>query len=261
MFPLNFITIRWLDGIDIFLVAILIYQLYKLVKGTVAINIFIGILSFYFLWLIVKVLKMQLLSSILGQFIGVGVIAIIIVFQQELRRFLLVIGTTGFFNRDKIKKSLLIFNWTNKKPQAVNINALIKACSSMSETYTGALIVINTSSDLKFYANTGDIIDAIVSKRLIESIFFKNNPMHDGAIIISGNRIKACRCVLPVTDNNSFPAHLGMRHRAALGITEASDAIAIVVSEQTGSISFSKNGELKTNIDAEDLKKLLEEEF
>jgi diadenylate cyclase len=260
-FILHFITIRWLDAIDILLVSILLYQLYKLVKGTVAINIFVGIISFYFLWLIVKALKMELLGSILGQFIGVGVIALIIVFQQELRRFLLLIGTTGIFNKDKLTKSLLLFNWPSRKNQTVNINAIVKACSTMSENQTGAIIIINTSSDLKFYINTGDIIDAVVSKRLIESIFFKNNPIHDGAIIISGNRIKACRCVLPVTENPTFPAHLGMRHRAAVGITEASDAIAVIVSEQTGSVGFSKGGEIKTHLNPDELKNLLETEF
>ncbi|HET6243668.1 MAG: TIGR00159 family protein [Bacteroidetes bacterium] len=256
-----FITLRWLDFLDILLVAFLIYQLYRLVKGTVAINIFIGILSFYMLWLLVRALNMQLLGSILGQFIGLGAITLIIVFQQELRRFLLMIGTTGFFNKGKFKKNLFEFNWGVKKPMLVDVNTVVKACSEMAETKTGALIIIATRSELKFFANTGDYIDAVVSKRLIESIFFKNNPMHDGAIIISGNRIKATRCVLPVTENPDFPHHLGMRHRAAVGITEASDAIAIIVSEQTGGLSFAKGGELSINLKSDKLKELLNKEF
>lgn len=261
IFITGFITIRWLDILDILLVAFLIYHLYKLVRGTVAINIFIGILSFYLLWLVVKALNMQLLGTILGQFIGVGVIAIIIVFQQELRRFLLLIGTTGFFNKVNFKKSLLRFNWSVRKPHAIDINEITKACTDMSETQTGAIIVITTRSELKFYANTGEVIDARVSKRLIESIFFKNNPLHDGAVIISGNRIKATRCVLPVTENPDFPVHLGMRHRAAVGISETSDAVAIVVSEQTGNIAFVKEGELKMNLTPEKLKEILHKEF
>jgi diadenylate cyclase len=256
-----FITFRWIDFIDILLVAFLLFQLYKLVKGTVAINIFVGILAFYMLWLIVRGLNMQLLPNILGEFIRWGAIILIIVFQQELRRFLLLIGTTGFFDKGKFRKNLFEFNWGVKKPQFVDVNTVVKACSDMAESYTGALIVIATRSELKFFANTGDYIDAVVSKRLIESIFFKNNPMHDGAIIISGNRIKATRCVLPVTENPDFPHHLGMRHRAAVGITEASDAVAIVVSEQTGTLSYAKQGELKTNLSADKLKELLNLEF
>jgi diadenylate cyclase len=258
---INFITLRWLDVLDILLVAFLLYQLYKLIKGTVAINIFVGILSLYLLWLIVRALNMQLLGNILGQFIGLGAITLIIVFQQELRRFLLLIGTTGFFNKGKFRKNLFEFNWGVRKPNSVDINSIVKACANMAETQTGALIVIATRSELKFYANTGDYIDAVVSKRIIESIFFKNNPMHDGAIIISGERIKATRCVLPVTENPEFPHHLGMRHRAAVGITEASDALAVVVSEQTGTISFAKGGELSMNLSAEKLREYLNKEL
>jgi len=254
-----FITVRWLDMVDILLVSILLYQLYRLVKGSVAINIFIGITSIYLIWLIVKALKMQLLGSILGQFIGVGVIALIIVFQQEIRRFLLLVGTTGFFNTSNFTKNL--FTWATKKPQELDINAIVKACKSMSESKTGAIIVLTTQSDLKFYANTGDAIHARVSQKLIESIFYKNSPLHDGAIIIQDNKIKAARCVLPVTENADFPANLGMRHRAAVGITESSDAIAITVSEQTGEISHARRGDLTNNITPEELRRMLEKEF
>lgn len=254
-----FITVRWLDVVDILLVSILIYQVYRLVKGSIAINIFIGLASIYLLWLMVKALNMQLLGTILGQFIGVGVIALIIVFQQEIRRFLLVLGTTGIFSGTGFTKGL--FNWAVKKTQELDISAIVKACKAMSETKTGAIIVITTKSDLKFYANTGDNIQAKVSQRLIESIFYKNSPLHDGAIIVQDNRIKAARCVLPVTENSQFPANLGMRHRAAVGITEISDALAITVSEQTGEISFSKEGKLQNNITTEELRAILEREF
>lgn len=254
-----FLTLRPIDVFDILLVAYLLYQLYKLIRGTVAINIFIGMLSFYALWVIVRALDMQLLSTILGQFIGVGVIALIIVFQQELRRFLLIMGTSGVFDKSKFGKNLL--NFRIKRTQNVDIDTIVRACTDMAETKTGAIIVVATRSDLNFFANTGEIIDARVTKHLIESIFFKNNPLHDGAIIIKGDHIKAARCVLPVTEDMNFPVTLGMRHRAAVGITEASDAVAIVVSEQTGSISLSKEGGLRTDLTPEKLRELLEKEF
>lgn len=260
MLPL-FIKIQLIDVVDVLLVAALIYQLYYLIKGTVAVNIFIGILLFYLLWIVVKAMNMQLFGSILGKFIDVGFIALLIVFQQELRRFLLFIGTTEFFSKGKLGKGLFDFKWQVSSQISLDTNAIIKACKHMSESKTGAIIIITKNNDLKFYANTGDAIDAKVSVRMIESIFYKNSPLHDGAIIISNNTIVAARCVLPVTENADFPAHLGMRHRAAVGITENTDAIAIVVSEQTGEISFSKEGELKHALTQERLKELLEREF
>jgi diadenylate cyclase len=256
----SFITVKWIDVIDVLLVAILIYQLYYLVKGTVAVNILIGIILFYILWLIVKALNMQLFGSILGKFIDVGFIALLIVFQQELRRFLLFIGTSEIFTKGKLGKGLFDFKWQVSKPKELDINAIVKACKNMSENKTGALIIITRNNELKFYANTGDAIDAKVSVRMIESIFYKNSPLHDGAIIISGNTIVAARCVLPVTENTNFPAHLGMRHRAAVGITENTDALAIVVSEQTGEISFTQSAELKHTLTPERLRELLQNE-
>ncbi|MGQ0827579.1 MAG: diadenylate cyclase CdaA [Bacteroidota bacterium] len=260
LFIQAFIDVRWIDIVDILLVAILIYQLYYMVKGTVAINIFIGIILFYLLWQIVKVLNMQLFGSILGKFIDVGFIALLIVFQQELRRFLLFIGTSDLFTKGKLGKGLFDFKWQVTKTE-LDINAIVKACKNMGENKTGALIILTKNNDLKFYVNTGDAIDAKVSVRMIESIFYKNSPLHDGAIIISNNIIMAARCVLPVTEHADFPAHLGMRHRAAVGITENTDSIAIVVSEQTGEISFSKEGNLKHALTPERLRELLEKEF
>jgi diadenylate cyclase len=261
LFIQAFIHVRWIDVIDILLVALLIYQLYYLIKGTVAVNIFIGILLFYLLWLLVKGLNMSLFGSILGKFIDVGFIALLIVFQQELRRFLLFIGTSDIFTTSKLSKGIFDFKWQVKKEQTLDINAIVKACKNMSESKTGAIIILTKSNDLKFYANTGDSIQAKVSVRIIESIFYKNSPLHDGAVIISDNIITGARCVLPVTENNDFPAHLGMRHRAAVGITESTDAIAIVVSEQTGEISFAKEGVLKHTLTPQRLRELLEKEF
>lgn len=256
----SFITVNWTDVVDVILVALLIYQLYYLVKGTVAVNILIGIILFYIIWLVVKGLNMQLFGSILGKFIDVGFIALLIVFQQELRRFLLFIGTSEIFTKGKLGKGFFDFKWQVSKPTELDINAIIKACKNMSENKTGALIIITRNNELKFYANTGDAIDAKVSVRMIESIFYKNSPLHDGAIIISANTIVAARCVLPVTENINFPAHLGMRHRAAVGITENTDALAIIVSEQTGEISFSQSAELKHALTPERLREILQRE-
>jgi len=256
-----FISMDWIDIIDILLVAILIYQLYYLVKGTAAINIFLGILLFYLLWLIVKGLNMQLFGSILRKFIDVGFIALLIVFQQEIRRFLLLVGTSDMFKKGKLGKAIFDFKWGEKTIEELDTNSIVKACKNMSTNKTGALIILTKKNDLNFYAKTGDVLDAKLSVRIIENIFFKNSPLHDGALIISNNKLVAARCVLPVTENTDFPAHLGMRHRAAVGVTEMTDAIAIVVSEQTGEISFCKEGILKHSLTQERLKELLDREF
>jgi diadenylate cyclase len=252
-----FITFRFIDAVDILLVAVLLYELYNLVKGTTAINILTGMVLLYVIWLIVKALNMTLFSSILGGFINAGIIAIIIVFQQELRRFLLLIGKTEFFNRRSFTKNFLMLQMSDKRQ--LDVHPLIKACRNMSEKKTGALIVIANDSDLSFYSQTGDIIDSNITEAILESIFYKNSPLHDGAIIIENNKIHAVRCVLPSTEKTDFPVQLGMRHRAAVGITEKSDAIAIVVSEQTGSISLAHNGELEYNLTPERLANLVHE--
>lgn len=261
-FQIGFLTVRLLDIIDILLVAFLLYKLYSLLKGGVAINIFIGIILLYFLWwLFDRILNIQLLGTILGQFVGVGVIALIIVFQQEVRRFLLLIGSNNFITSSNIVKQVLPWKWSTTKDSILDISSIVKACKTMSKTKTGAIIVITKNSELKFYINTGDIIDAVLSKRLIESIFSKTSPLHDGAIIISQNKIKAARCVLPVTENPDLPARFGMRHRAAVGITEQSDAIVLVVSEQTGEFSLAQGGQINANLSLDELEKILEREF
>lgn len=252
------IPFSWIDALDIVLVSLLLYQLYKLIKGTVAISISIGIMALYILWLLVKALNMQLLETILGQFIGVGFIALIIVFQQEIRRFLLLLGTNDFFKKFSSNLFASVSSTTNNQ---LDVLSFIKACKTMSETNTGAIIVLTKASALDFYISTGDAINAQLNTRLIESIFFKNNPLHDGAVIVTDNYIKAARCVLPVTEKDDFPEHLGMRHRAAVGITEDSDAIAVIVSEQTGAISVCKEGKLTIDISIQQLSKLLEKEF
>lgn len=253
-----FISIRILDIIDILLVALLFYQIYMLIRGTVAINIFLGIFTLYIFWLVVKALNMELLSSILGQIIGVGVIALIIVFQQEIRRFLLLLGTRYFSkNRFSIEKMLMMKG--DKYDTPVNIEAIVRACRNMAETKVGALIVVTQKSNLQLYAETGDIINAETSSRLIENIFFKNSPLHDGAMIIKNNLIYAVRCILPLTEKTNLSATYGLRHRAALGISEITDALVIVVSEETGKISFIFEGVITENISVVKLREILEE--
>jgi uncharacterized protein (TIGR00159 family) len=250
MFPFDF---NILDIIDIVLVAILLFQLYKLVRGTVAINIFVGIISIYIMWKIFSAFGMELVSEIFDQFMSVGVLALIIVFQQEIRRFLILIGKTSFKNQKffiKSKKNIKILS--DKK-----INEISDACENMSKSKTGAILVIEKNNTLDLTINTGRIINSELSKIMIENIFFKNSPLHDGAIVIQNEKIIAARCVLPISESKTLPVTMGMRHKSALGITEQTDCICITVSEQNGSISFYENGEIKPNINIEQLKKYI----
>lgn len=262
IFHLDFLSIRLLDILDILLVGFLLFKIYQLLKGGTAMNIFIGIVAIYILWwLFVKILDMQLLGALLGQFMSVGVLALIIVFQQEVRRFLLMLGSNNLTGKDSILRKIGTWNFQSGVAESVNLTPVIKACASMSKNKTGAIIVLARSSDLSFYENTGDLMDAEVSKRLLESIFFKNSPLHDGAVIIEKNKIKAARCILPVTENTDIPAHYGMRHRAALGITEQSDAISVIVSEETGTLSVAIEGKINYNLTPEELEKILTREL
>lgn len=252
-----FITIRFLDILDIILVAFLLYQLYRLIKGTVAFNIVIGLFSLYLFWLVVRALNMELLGSIMGQFIGVGIIALIVVFHPEIRKFLVFIGTNYNVNRvlslDKLFGAAKIKTINHQQ-----IDSLVDACISMGKTKTGALIVIAGNSELTDQIITGEKLNAKISSSLIRTIFFKNSPLHDGAVIVKGNKISAAGCILPLTQKELDKA-LGLRHRAAVGITEVTDATCIIISEERGSISFAKNGEIKRRISKEVLTALLEE--
>ncbi len=254
-----FIQIRLLDVIDVLLVAVLFYQLYILIRGTGAINIFLGILSIYLLWWLVRIFEMELLTAILGQFIAVGVLALIIVFQPEIRKFLIVIGKRSFIKPGS--RELFKGLWSMENDIDLNIPPIVNILESFAELRTGALIVITKESELESFMETGQKLDAIISEQLLGSIFYKNSPLHDGAVIISNNRIRAARCVLPVSEAKRFPVSLGLRHRAALGISEQSDAVALVVSEQSGKISWCKAGEIKRNIKPLQLKELLAKEF
>jgi uncharacterized protein (TIGR00159 family) len=241
------------------LVAIILYIAYNLVKGTSAINIFIGLAFFYLAYIVIKALDLKLLSSILSKFVNVGVIVIMIVFQQEIRKFLLYIGSNEFLKNVKLK-NIFKLNFSSNETNEIflDIESVATACANMSASKTGALIVIERKTDLKFFINTGDPIDSALSSRMLENIFYKNSPLHDGAVIVKDNRIVAARCVLPVTEKENFPAHYGMRHRAAVGITENTDALAISVSEQTGAISLTVAGEINPQLSTEKLKFLLE---
>lgn len=259
LFFTGFITLRWLDVVDVLMVALLLYQLYSLIKGTGTINIFIGIIAIYLIYLLVKAFEMELLSEILGQFISVGMIALIIVFQQEIRQFLLVLGSPNFLKKGS--KNFLNIKWQMNQLEGLDIEPIVSACESMAISYTGALIVITRKNELRRYTESGELINAAISKQLLENIFFKNSPLHDGAVIISANRIKAARCVLPVSEKADMPSYVGLRHRAAAGIAEESDALCIIVSEQRGEISVIDGNNLTINIKAHKLRELLIKEF
>jgi diadenylate cyclase len=251
LFTIGFLEISWVDVIDILLVSILLYQVYKLMKGSVALSIFLGFLSLYLFYLVVKAAQMELLSGILGQFMGVGVLAALILFQQEIRKFLLLVGKTTSFNRENFLRN---FWRKNSKINHVNLTPIMDAAKSMSGSNTGALIVFSRNSPLKFYAESGDLIDAIVSKRIILSIFNKYSPLHDGAVIIHANRIKAARCILPVTEREELPAEFGLRHRAAIGMSESTDTLVLVVSEETGQMSVVRNGKIFHNLSVKEIR-------
>lgn len=247
---LLFIQLGVFDVVDILLVAFIIYQVYRLVKGTAAMNILAGMFTFFIIWLLVRALNMELISSILGQFIGVGVLALLILFQPEVRRFLLLIGSkyniqnifnlNGLFSRPVIDEDVS--------------DSVVLACQEFSRTKTGALIVIAQNTELYNYIQTGVKLSAKVSVELLENLFFKNSPLHDGAVIIQNNKIIAARCILPVSDRSDIPGSMGLRHRAALGLSANSDALVVVVSEETGTITFIKDGQFKRGVKAEELK-------
>lgn len=237
-----FIQIRIWDVLDVLLVGLLFYGLYYLVKGTTAIKIFSGIVAIIIGLKIVTALNMELLSYILGAFVNVGFIALIIIFQPEIRRFLLGIGNTKF--AEAFKNLITNLGFRYKEESSLDLTPICEACASMSQDKVGALILLAQDNNLSEIIETGVTIDAVVSKPLIENIFFKNSPLHDGAMVILNNKIEAARCILPITQNINLPGSYGLRHRAGIGITENSDCIALVVSEETGSIRIIKAGKV-----------------
>jgi diadenylate cyclase len=250
------VPITILDVADILLVAFVLYQLYRIIKGTAAFSISIAVLFIYLFWLIVKALNMQLISSLLGQVIGVGVIALIIVFQQELRRFLLVMSNRYIKNR-RFSFRKLFFTVKDEPGGLAIAEGIVRAAESMSAMKTGALIVIGRQSRLDLYTEGGELLKARISAELLETIFFKNSPLHDGAVLIEDGQILAARCPLPVTEQITMPAHFGMRHRAAIGMSEHTDALVIVVSEETGRISVVDAGEIRQKLTPNELRNIL----
>ena len=248
------------DIIDIISVAMMLYYIYRLMRESRSLNVFIGIMLFILIWLFVsQVLEMRLLGSILDKLVSVGVIALIVIFQEDIRKFLYELGTqkgmrrlVNFFKSNEVKE---------KEVDRETIIPIVMACMSMSKKYVGALIVIERGVPLNDIVDTGDLIDARINQRLIENIFFKNSPLHDGAMIISNRRIKAAGCILPVSHNLGIPKELGLRHRAAMGISQNSDAIAVVVSEETGRISVAIKGEFHLRLSAEQLESILTAEM
>jgi uncharacterized protein (TIGR00159 family) len=255
----TFIQIRIIDIIDILLVAFLMYQIYMLIRGTVAFNIFVAVIAIWLLYVVVNMMKMKLLSSILGTLIGGGAIALIILFQQEIRRFLIYFGSKYFPNKKFSLNNLL--RREGGLMERVRVASIHKACVNLAKTKTGALLVIARSSSLEIYAETGDIIHAKTSSRLIESIFMKSSPLHDGAVIFQNDTLVAARCVLPFTNKTDLPPEYGMRHRAGLGISENTDAFVIIISEESGQISIAEGGELVYNVGDQELWLILKKYF
>lgn len=244
------------DVFDILIVAMMLYYLYRLMKDSGVINIFYGVMAFIVVWVIAsQMLAMRLTGTILDKFMNIGLLVLVILFQDQLKRFLVDLGSQ---RRWRFLRNLFQHNATNEESVSQQwVMSIVRSCMNLSKSKTGALIVIQQDEPLENYENTGDAIDAAVNSRLIENIFFKNSPLHDGAMIIAGGRIKAVGCILPVSHDRSIPRSLGLRHRSALGISQATDAIAIVVSEETGTISIAYKGDLRMRLSTTDLEQRL----
>ena len=255
----DFIEFSLLDILDILLVATLLFYIYKLLKGTVAINIVIGIAFIFLIWQITQALKMEMLSGILGYLLSGGVIALIIVFQQEIRKFLLMIGTTNFTNKRNFLKQLKFLQ--TEIGSDIDTVTILGACKKMAKTKTGVLIVIERTNSLDFLINTGDKMNALLNEALLESVFYKNSPLHDGALIIRDNYIVATRVVLPISDSIKIPSRFGLRHRAAIGVSEKTDAVCLLVSEETGEISYIKDGGFELYADFKELNEKLRKDL
>jgi uncharacterized protein (TIGR00159 family) len=244
------------DLIDILLVAFFLYETYLLMRKTGTTTIFLGVLAFIAIWILVsQVFEMRLMGTILDKFVEVGFILLVIVFQKEIREFLQALGSNkglGF-----IKKLFKSKTETNIDENLTYIMPIVLAAMDMAKRKEGALIALQQSIPLDTFAETGEILNANISTRLIENIFFKNSPLHDGALIIAGRKIKAAACILPVSQKHDIPKHLGLRHRSALGLSQETDAKVIIVSEETGKISLAHLGDLYLNISAEELQKKL----
>ena len=249
------------DIIDIVLVAMMLYYCYRLMKESRSLNVFIGIMVFIVTWLLVsQILEMRLLGSIMDKLVSVGVLVIIIIFQDEIRKFLYNLGA-----HRRVRSLVKVFRNGDKRTERntdkETIIPIVMSCMNMARRKVGALIVIERNTPLDDIVATGDVIDAAINQRLIENIFFKNSPLHDGAMVIARKRIRAAGCILPVSHDVDIPKELGLRHRAAMGISQESDAIAVVCSEETGRISVAINGNFQLRLSAEELESILTKEM
>lgn len=262
LLAINISEIRILDVIDVLIVLVLIYQIYKLLKGTIAFNIFIGILLLYAIWLAVRELGMRMLQFILGPFVGFGVLIVIIIFQQEIRQFLMILGNNTLKNRfgfiQRLWGDQILMDDSELMRSAEEV---LFAMTHFSETKTGALIVFSTIPDITIWNNSGQRIDAKVSSQLLKSIFQKESPLHDGAVVIANNRIHAASVILPISESKTLPLDWGLRHRAAIGVSEKTNAVAFVVSEENGEWAMARNGRYKRIASQEELKKHIKQNF
>ena len=256
LIQIGFMNVTIWDLLDVLIVGYLLYQIYKLLRGSLGFNIFLGLVLIYILWWVVSALGMPLLSTILGQFISVGMIALLIVFQPEVRRFLIFVGQGSLHTRFLERIFGRDLNRSSQQKEKL-VKEIVKAAEKMSEEKTGALLLISSGSNLEGYYSSGVMINAEITAQLLLSIFSKTSPLHDGATIISDKTITAASCVLPVSDRPDIPQQLGLRHRAAIGVTETSNAVAFIVSEESGQISFARRGDITQNITLDQMSKLL----
>ncbi|MEO1515064.1 MAG: diadenylate cyclase CdaA [Bacteroidota bacterium] len=257
LFEIGFLPIRIWDILDILIVGYLIYQFYKLLHGSIAFNIFVGVISLFALWWLVGVLQMDLLSSLLNQIVSVGVLMLLIVFQPEVRRFLLILGNNTLRQRSNFIRRLIDRNLPKQEVQQTHLEAIRKAILRMSKKKTGALIVFAKSRNLDFVNNSGIKLDAQISQQLLESIFNRYSPLHDGAVVIEGGKIVTASSVLPLSSNTDLPDNTGLRHRAGLGATEHSNVGVVIISEENGRIAFANNGKLQLRLTEEQLQEKL----
>ncbi|GAB1447589.1 MAG: diadenylate cyclase CdaA [Bacteroidetes bacterium] len=244
LFELADFKFSLINLIDILLVVLLSFQLFKLLKGSLAFNILIGILTIYVFWLLVSYFEMPLLAGILSEFTKVGILAVLIVFQQEIRKFLLIIGNSSFLGENKSWWNIFPWKWKIAETFETPFEDILDACEELAESKTGAIIVFPRTSEMKFIGTSGELLDAKITRRLLVAIFNKTSPLHDGAVIVAKGRLKAANCVLPLSENPMIQNKYGLRHLSAVGITEQSDALVIVISEERGTISFAEEGKI-----------------
>lgn len=239
------------DIIDIILVALLLYYIYRLMKESGTINIFYGVMAFIVVWIVAsEIFAMRLIGTILDKFMSIGLLILVILFQDQIKRFLVELGS---HRRWRFLANIFHHHKDVDTTRTAWVMPVVYACMNMSKTKTGALIVIEQTIPLDNYEKTGDIINANINSRLIENIFFKNSPLHDGALIIAHGRLMSAGCILPVSHDTDVPRYMGLRHRSALGIAQATDAVAVVVSEETGNISIAYRGRITTRLTSTEL--------